>query len=83
VVSVADCGGGREPVCRPCDSEVVAVRVGVTRGTVYVTRTKGGSDEATDDGIDSVVPVPIMPLGARSNYGCTANTSETEAAARV
>jgi hypothetical protein len=70
-------------VCRPCDSEAVAVRVGVTKGAVYVTGTRGGSIEAMDDGIDSVVPIPVMPSGARSDYGCATNTSETEVAARV
>jgi hypothetical protein len=50
-----------------------------------VIGTKGGSVEATDDEIDSVVPVPITPSGdgARSSYGCVADTSETEVAVVV
>jgi hypothetical protein len=84
-VSVADCGGGRESVCRPCDSEAITVWVVVTRDAVCVTGTKGGSVKATDDEIDSVVSIPVMPsrAGARSGYGCAADTSETEVATVV
>jgi hypothetical protein len=55
----------------------------VTRGSVCVTGTRSGSIEATDDGIDSVVPVPVPPLGAeaRTGAGYGANTSDTEVSA--
>jgi hypothetical protein len=45
-----------------------------------VTGTKSGSVEATDDGIDSVVPVPVTPLGAEdgTRAGGGADTSDTE-----
>jgi hypothetical protein len=50
-----------------------------------VTGTKGGSVEATDDGIDSVEPVPVTLLGARAgaSYGYAADTSEIEVAVVV
>jgi hypothetical protein len=52
---------------------------------VCVTGTKGGSVEATDDGIDSVVSIPITPseAGAGSGCSCAADTSETEVAVVV
>jgi hypothetical protein len=52
----------------------------VTKGLVYVTGTKSGSAEATDDGIDSVVPIPVTPLGAKARTGAGggADTSNTE-----
>jgi hypothetical protein len=84
-VSVSDCGGSSGLVGCPCDTEAVAILVVVTRGAVYVTGTKGGSVEATDDKIDSVVPVPVTRSGARAGagYGCTIDASETEVAAVV
>jgi hypothetical protein len=55
----------------------------VTRGSVCVTGIRSGSVEATDDGIDSVVLIPVTPLGAeagtRAGYG--ADTSDTEVSA--
>jgi hypothetical protein len=55
----------------------------VTRGSVCVTGTRSRSVEATDDGIDSVVPVPITPSGAEAGAGagCGADTSDTEVSA--
>jgi hypothetical protein len=55
----------------------------ITRGSVCVTGTRSGSVEATDDGIDSVVPVPITPSGAKAGNGagCGADTSDTEVSA--
>jgi hypothetical protein len=52
----------------------------VTKGSVYVTGARSGSVEATDDGIDSVVPVPVTPSGAKAGTraGCSADTSDTK-----
>jgi hypothetical protein len=52
----------------------------VTRGLVCVIETRSGSIEATNDGIDSVVPIPITPSGAeaKTRAGGGANTSDTE-----
>jgi hypothetical protein len=51
-----------------------------TKGSVCVIGTRSGSVEATDDGIDSVVPVPVTPSGAeaRTRAGYGADTSDTE-----
>jgi hypothetical protein len=55
----------------------------VTRGSVCVTGTRSGSVEATDDGIDSVVPVPVTSSGAEAGTGagCGADMSDTEVSA--
>jgi hypothetical protein len=55
----------------------------ITRGSVYVIGTRSGSVEATDDDIDSVVPVPVTPSGveAGTGAGCGADTSDTEVSA--
>jgi hypothetical protein len=55
----------------------------VTRGSIYVTGTRSGSIEAIDDGINSVVSVPITPSGAEAGTraGCGADTSDTEVSA--
>jgi hypothetical protein len=55
----------------------------VTRALFCVTGTRSGSVEATDDGIDSVVSVPVTPSGAkaRTRAGYGANTSDTEVSA--
>jgi hypothetical protein len=55
----------------------------VTRGSVCVTGTRSGSVEATDNGIDSVVHVPVTPSGAeaRTRASCGADTSDTEVSA--
>jgi hypothetical protein len=52
----------------------------VTRGSIYVTGTKSGSVEATNDRIDSVVSVPVTPSGAEAGTraGKGADTSDTE-----
>jgi hypothetical protein len=48
-----------------------------------MTGTRSGSVEATDDGINSVVPVAVTPSGAEAGTraGCGADTSDTEVSA--
>jgi hypothetical protein len=48
-----------------------------------VIGTKSGSVEATDDGIDSVVPVPVTPSGAEAGTGAGggADMSDTKVSA--
>jgi hypothetical protein len=55
----------------------------VTRGSVYVTGTRSGSVEAADDGIDSVVSIPVTPSGAEAGTraGGGADTSNTKVSA--